>query len=178
MDLYTVLENRRSIRKYLPDPVETGTLRKLLEAARLAPSWKNGQCWRFLVIRDPEKRERLAAALPEMNPARKGMAEAPVTIVLCTKPEESERHEGKDYYLLDAGLAMQQLMLAARAEGLGTCWVAWFDEEKIRRICSVPPEYRIVALTPLGVPARQPSPRGRKPLEEIAFLEEWGRPFN
>ncbi|NLA05172.1 MAG: nitroreductase, partial [Firmicutes bacterium] len=94
---------------------------------------------------------------------------------LCADPEASGRPDGKDYYLLDAGLAMQQLMLAAHAEGLGTCWVAWFDESAAREACKVPAPYRVVAFTPLGVPARRPSPRPRKELGEIVFTEEWGQ---
>ncbi|HHX86613.1 MAG TPA: nitroreductase, partial [Firmicutes bacterium] len=72
------------------------------------------------------------------------------------------------------GLAMQQMMLAARAEGLGTCWVCWFDEQKAREACRIPEKYKVVALCPLGVPERVPEPRSRKPLTEIAFSEQWG----
>jgi nitroreductase len=177
MELYQVLEERRSIRKYLPDPVPAATVQKILDAARIAPSWSNLQCWRFIVVRSREKREQLAAALAGGNPAAKAVAEAPVVIVACADPKASGDHDGKAYYLLDTGLALQQLILAAHAEGLGTCWVAWFDEAKARAVCNVPPEYRVVALTPLGVPERRPSPRPRKALAEIAFAEEWGKPL-
>jgi nitroreductase len=68
-------------------------------------------------------------------------------------------------------------MLAAHAENLGTCWVAWFDEETVRKACAVPPEFRIVALSPLGFPENQPSQRPRKNLSEIAFSETWGTPL-
>jgi nitroreductase len=178
MDLYQVLEERRSIRKFLPDPVSEQSLTKILDAARIAPSWKNLQCWRFIVVREPAKREQLAATLVSGNPAAKAVANAPVVIVVCGDPEASGNQDGKLYYLLDAGLALQQLMLAAHAEGLGTCWVAWFDEARAREICKVPPQYRVVALTPLGIPEGQPSPRPRKALDEITFTEEWGQPFS
>ncbi|HPU00365.1 MAG: nitroreductase [Firmicutes bacterium] len=177
MDLYEALEGRRSIRKYTADPVPDETLQKLLQAARLAPSWKNGQCWRFIVVRDPSRKQQLSASLPDGNPCKRAIAEAPVVIVLCADPHASGHQDGKDYYLLDAGLAMQQLMLAAHAEGLGTCWVALFDEAAARPACHVPEPYRIVALTPLGVPAHQPSPRPRRELKEIVFAEEWGKPL-
>ena len=178
MELYQVLEDRRSVRKYKPDPVPSEKLDRLLEAARIAPSWSNKQCWRFIVVGEEERKKALAASMPESNPARKAVGEtAPLVLVLCADPAESGKQDNKDYYLLDAGLAMQQLMLAAHAEGLGTCWVAWFDEEKARAACAVPPDYRIVGLTPLGVPEKQPSARPRKELGQIAFGEEWGRPL-
>lgn len=178
MDIYEALKERRSVRKYTSDPVPEDKLNRLLEAGRLAPSWANKQCWRFIVVKDPEKKEKLASAMPKDNPARKAVGEtAPVVIVLCADPEASGKQDGKDYYLLDSGLAMQQLMLAANAEGLGTCWVAWFDEATIREACAVPPEYRVVAITPVGVPEKQPSPRPRKDLSEITYAEEWGRSY-
>lgn len=174
MELYEALAGRRSIRRYTADPVSDETLQKLLHAARIAPSWKNNQCWRFIVVRERSRKQKLAHSMPDGNPCKKAVAEAPVVLLLCADPQASGRQDGKDYYLLDAGLAMQQFMLAAHAEGLGTCWVAWFDEAKARPACHVPEPYRVVALTPLGVPAHRPSPRPRKELAEIVFLEEWG----
>jgi nitroreductase len=178
MELNKVLQERRSVRKYLGDPVPAEKLELILEAARIAPSWSNLQCWRFIVVSDPEKKKALAESMPASNPARKAVGEtAPLVLVLCADPKESGDQDGKDYYLLDSGLAMQQLMLAAHAENLGTCWVAWFDEETVRKACAVPPEFRIVALSPLGFPENQPSQRPRKNLSEIAFSETWGTPL-
>jgi len=177
MDLYEAIKERRSVRKFNPDPVDDGLIEKLLDAARMAPSWSNYQCWRFLVVRDEDKRENLSRSLPENNPAAKGLVQAPVVIVLCADPSESGKQDGKDYYLLDAGLALEQLVLAAHAEGLGTCWIAWFDEESVKKVCSIPEDYRVVALTPLGVPQKQPSVKPRKDISEIAYREEWGQSF-
>ena len=178
MELYKALQERRSVRIYTSDPVPAEKLERILEAARIAPSWSNQQCWRFIVVSDPAKKKALADSMPKSNPAKRAVeVTAPLVLVLCADPEESGIHDGKDYYLLDAGLAMQQLMLAAHAENLGTCWVAWFDEETVRKACSVPPEYRIVALSPLGFPKNQPSKRPRKDLSEIAFKENWSQPL-
>lgn len=178
MDLYQALAGRRSVRKYKPDPVPADLLTKILNAGRISPSWSNLQCWKFIVVQDPAGKERLAASLPPNNPALKAVREqAPVVIVVCADPAQSGNQDGKEYYLLDAGLAMQQMMLAAYAEGLGTCWVCWFDEAKARAALQVPPEYRIVAISPLGVPDRLPSPRSSKEIEEIVYMEEWGRPY-
>jgi nitroreductase len=178
MDLYQALQDRRSIRKYKPDPVPADKLERILEAARIAPSWSNLQCWRFIVVEDMATRQALAESMPDNNPARKAVGEtAPLVLVLCADPQESGDQDHKDYYLLDAGLAMQQLMLAAHAEGLGSCWVAWFDEEKARAACEVPQDYRVVALSPLGYPNVAPGVRPRKELNEIAFSEKWGTPL-
>lgn len=175
MDLYNVIHNRRSIRKYKPDPVPEETLIKLLEAARAAPSWANKQCWRFLVVKDARRKKELAASLPEGNPAAKAVETAPAVVVACADPSASGSIEGKDYYLLDVGIAMQQLVLAAFAEGLGTCWVAWLDENAIRKACDVPEDFRVVALTPLGIPDKEARAIPRKNLSEIAFEEKWGQ---
>ncbi len=177
MDIYAAIHNRSSIRKYKSDPVPEEKITKTLEAAQAAPSWANRQCWRFIVVDDEGTKENLAASLPEGNPAAKGILQAPVVIVLCADPSASGSIDGKDYYLLDAGLAMQQLMLAARAEGLGTCWVAWMEEDKIREACSVPEGYRVVGLTPLGFPEKEAKPTPRKNLSEIAFKDQWGNSF-
>lgn len=176
MDIYEAIEKRRSVRKYRSDQVPDEKLIRILDAARAAPSWKNLQCWKFIVVRDSERKKQLAESLPEQNPAVKAIGEtAPVVLVLCADPRESGLHDGKDYYLLDAGLAMQQLMLTACAEGLGTCWVAWFDENKAREACSIPEKYRVVAMTPLGLPEKIPSERPRKELSDIVYDEEWGK---
>ncbi len=177
MDIYNVIHNRRSIRKYKPDPIPKEKIIKILEAARVAPSWANKQCWRFVLVEEETRKEKLAAALPEGNPATRAILQAPLVVVLCADPRASGRVNGKEYYLLDAGLAMQQLVLAAWAEGLGTCWVAWTDEDGIRKACNIPGEYRVVALTPVGIPAKEPKPIPRKNLSEIAFKEMWGNSF-
>lgn len=175
MDVYSAINERRSVRKYTEDPVPEEKLNKLLEAARIAPSWANKQCWRYIIVKDDDKKEEIFSALPEKNPACKAIKQAPVTIVLCADPEESGKANGKEYYLLDAGISMQQLMLAAHAEGLGTCWIGWVeDENKIREALNIPENIQIVALTPLGYPAKESKPTPRKELSEIVFNEQWG----
>ena len=144
MELYTALENRRSIRKYNTDPIPEEKLKRILEAARIAPSWKNQQCWSFIIVRDAAKKTRLADTLHKGNPAVKAIQQAYATLVLCADPSASGNIDGKEYYLFDAALAMQQLMLAAHAEGLGTCCVAWFDEQAAREILNVPPQQKLL----------------------------------
>ncbi len=170
-----VVNTRKSVRKYLNDPVDNQVVKKVMESARQAPSWKNLQCWRYILVEKEENREKLAESLPSANPARGGIVQAPLTVVLCANPEESGVSQGKEYYLVDAGITMDHLVLAAAAQGLGTCWVAWFKEDPIKELLNIPDPYRVVAMTPLGYPAKEPKDQPRKELSEIVFAEEWGK---
>lgn len=116
MEVYEAIESRRSIRKYKADPIDSKTLNVILEAGRLAPSWDNTQCWRFIVVRDTGIKSELAGTLPEGNPARKAVQNAPVVIVGCAKLGESGYLDGKlssdkgDWYMFDVALAMQNMV--------------------------------------------------------------------
>lgn len=169
MEFNRVIEERRSIRSYRRDPVCGAEIKAVMEAARLAPSWRNGQCWRFILVRDPETLEQVAG----------DNFGAPCCIVACGLPEESGRNNGQDYYLVDTAIAMEHLVLAAADLGLGTCWVAGrrLNEERIRHLLDIPESVRVVAMTPLGYPDGDlpPAPREhRRPMEEILFSESWG----
>jgi nitroreductase len=185
MELFEAISTRRSIRKFQDRPVEEEKLKAVLEAVRLAPSWANRQCWRLVVVRDAAVRARLSewsyieaffAPLGyKINPAQKALAEAPVVIVACADPDKSGTLGGQQYYMADLGIAAQNLMLAAHAQGLGTVFVGVFDEEKIRQLLGIPTRIRIVGLFPLGYP-RGEKKEGpvRRPLAEIAFAGRWG----
>lgn len=174
MDLFQAIIARRSIRKYKGTPVEDEKLRLILEAARLAPSWKNMQCWRFLIIGDGAKKSRLLEAFPEDNPGRKALIQAPLVIVVCAAPEESGVENGIEYFIADTAIAFEHLCLAAQALGLGTCWMGLFDEVRLKAATGVPEKFRVVGVTPLGYPDQEPNARPRKDLHEFAYLEEWG----
>ncbi|SNB47248.1 nitroreductase family protein [Geobacter sp. DSM 9736] len=184
MDALEAIRTRRSVRKFSSRPVEAEKLAAVLEAARLAPSWANMQCWRFVVVEDPEARAQLSQLSNvesyfaprgyKTNPAQKALAEAPVVLVACGVPGDSGDLRGQQYYLCDVGIAAQNLMLAAHAVGLGSVFVGVYDEEGIAEILDIPPEIRIVGLFPLGYPEGE-SKGGppRKPLEEIVFRGKW-----
>jgi len=169
MELTQAIMERRSIRRYRKDPVCGCAIAGLIEAARQAPSWKNGQCWRFILVRDPEMLQRIAGE----------NYGAPACIVACGLPEESGRNNEQDYYLVDVAIAMEHLVLAAVDMGLGTCWVSgrMLQEQVIKEALGIPQEVRVVAMTPLGYPNGDlpPAPAGRRrPTEEIFFSESWG----
>ena len=173
MDIFQVFRDRRSIRKYRDTPVEREKIDQVLDAARLAPSWKNLQCWRFLVLTGAEQRNKLLHAFPDDNPGKKAIAMAPVVIVVCGNPAESEVENGIDYYVADVAIAFEHLCLAAHAVGLGTCWTGWYNEEQVKVALGIPKNIRVVGITPLGYPDQEPKPRPRKELSEIVFYEEW-----
>jgi len=175
VELGQVLRDRRSIRKYKDLPVEWEKIEQVLDAARLAPSWKNQQCWRFLVLTDPVKKAGLLKAFTDENPGKKALVMAPCVIVVCADPAESGVENGIEYFVADAAIAFEHLCLAAHDLGLGTCWMGMFDEPALRRALEIPPEIRVVGVTPLGYPDQEPKPRPRKDLGEIAFCDTWGK---
>ena len=173
MDIFQVIRDRRSIRKYKDLPVEQEKLQQLLEAARLAPSWKNMQCWRFLVLRDSSRIQSLLTAFPDDNPGKKALAMAPVVVVVCAEPIDSGIENGIEYYIADTAIAFQHFCLAAHALGLGTCWMGWYDEDRIKADLAIPESIRVVGVTPLGYPDQEPRQRPRRDLTEIAFFDQW-----
>ncbi len=174
MDIFQVIRDRRSIRKYKDTPVEREKIIQLLDAGRLAPSWKNMQCWRFLVLTEADRRTLLLAAFPDDNPGKKAIAMAPVVVVVCADPAESDVENGIEYFIADTAIAFEHFCLAAHALGLGTCWMGWYDENMIKQSLGIPSNIRIVGITPLGYPDQEPKPRPRKELSEIAFFDKWG----
>jgi len=167
MELMDVVRQRRSVRKYRPDTVPQEKIDYLLEAAQLAPSWANGQCWTFIVVTDPQVKHELAEAGNEW------IEHAPVIIAACADPKQSGAKGDQSYYLLDVGIAMEHLVLAASEQGLGTCWIGWFDEKKAKKALGVPDALRVVAATPLGYPDEEPDARPRKALSEIVRKDRW-----
>ncbi len=168
MDVFEAIKTRRSIRKYKKKPVEKAKLLKVLEAARLAPSACNFQPWRFIVVTNPEIRENLRLAYGEG-----WFTSAPVIIVACAVLDEAWiRKDGEEFWKVDVTIAMQNLILAAWEENLGTCWIGAFDEEQAKRILEIPEKTRIVAMTPLGYPAeKKEKVTDRKSINEIVFYK-------
>jgi nitroreductase len=180
MDTLEVIRTRRSVRKYVPTPVPDDILMQVLEAARWAPSWANTQCWRFIIIRNNDTKQELAAALLGNNPSTNAIKTAPIIIVICIELNKSGFYKGQastikgDFGMFDAGLAMENLALAARALGLGTVHVANFDVKKVEAILGVPEGYTVVEITPLGYPDGDTRTPPRKELTEIVFNEKFG----
>lgn len=127
MDFYEVIRTRRSIRAYRPDPIPEEVLNRVLEAARIAPSGSNRQPWKFIVVKDEDLRTKVASACGGQS----FIASAPAVIVACGYDINWNRggYMGAMSMLVDVSIAFTHLILAARAEGLGTCWTGSFDNE-------------------------------------------------
>jgi len=167
MDFFEAVRKRRSIRRYKRGgKVEPGDLREILEAARLAPSAKNLQPWYLVVVRDPARKEALARAAMGQG----FIADADVILVCLSDPRRSPRWHDKD-----AMIALEHVALAATALGYGTCWIGAFRAGEVKEVIKAPEGLEVVALMAIGVPDESPPPRPRRPLEELAFSEEFGR---
>ena len=169
MDVYEAIKIRRSVRAYETRQIPDDVLMRVLEAGRAAPSASNSQPWHFIVVKSPEKRLILSKRM-----FTKFLVESPVVIVGCGERE-------KRFHLVDVSIAMQQMVLAATAEGLGTCWIGDFDEKVIRKLLRVPEKYGVVCLLALGYPkeklelaAKLLGTRSRKRIESIVSYEEFG----
>ncbi len=168
MDVLSAIKERRSIRKYSSKPVEDEKLVKVLEAARLSPSAKNQQNWRFIVVKNSEIRKKLTEAIGQSF-----VGEAPIILVNCGTEPESVMRGGQPRYTVDLSIATSYMILEAYEQGLGTCWLGSYDEDKVKDILDIPNEVRVVAITPLGYPEESPSQRPRKELEEIISYDKY-----
>jgi nitroreductase len=173
MDVFEVVQKRRSIRAYKSTHVPKAMLEKILESVRLAPSAGNVQPWHFIVVTDAGKRERLAESI-----LVRFLKEAPVGVVGCGDQKASPK-----WFMVDVAIAMQNMVLTATSEGLGTCWIGIFNENKVKELFKIPEQFRVVALLALGYPREKFDIQGkilhlvrrRKPLEKIVSHEEFGR---
>jgi nitroreductase len=165
MDVLEAMKQRKSVRNYQPTPLSAEQIQKIFNSVRMAPSVDNLQPWRFVVVTDEDVKRDLAAA----SGNEKWIAEAPVVVVACGLLDEAHGMIGgyMNSYSVDVALAMAYMTLAAHSEGLGTCWVNTFNEEKVRTAVQASEDVRVIALTPLGVPNGDPEPSGRKHLNEI-----------
>lgn len=181
MDFDDVIHMRKSVRRYSSQFVEPDQIHRVLEAARLAPSWANKQCWHFVVVKDADNRKRLTDAAGAVN---NWIKDAPIIIAACADPQESGHRGDIDYYLVDTAIAMEHLVLAAANEGLATCWLGYFNEPMVKAALNIPEEIRVLALSPLGYPIEQNGVKikmsnlkvdshRRKDLDEIFHYDEW-----
>lgn len=169
MHVQEAIAKRRSIRKYLDKPVPEDALRRVLEAARLAPSARNRQEWKFIVVRDPAVKLRVLETTNREHPA----GTAPIVLAFCYSGGEAPMSNGEPAGTVDTSIALSYVTLAAVEEGLGTCWLGSYDSAKVGAALGLPAGAKVVALTPLGYPAEDPPPRPRKPFDEVVGFDRW-----
>jgi len=201
MDIYEAINARRSIRKFQPIKVEDATLMKLAEAAIKAPNGGNAQPWDFIFVTDSGLIHKLCGILEEVHSeyfgkARKDnlegerfekavsmygrMAVAPAFVLVCKHIRNQQLNKSHEEWSTtwahhSIGAAMENLILAAVAEGLGTCWLgtpSWKGDE-IKALLEIPEHVEIVAMSPIGVPDEAPKARPRLAVEEVTHFNKW-----
>ncbi len=159
MSLIDVVLSRRSIRRYETKDIPTDALNKILEAGRQAPSANNIQPFHLIVLTDEEIKKELSTGL-----WNKFVKDSPLAVVGCA--QTADIHDGK-WSVVDTSIALQNMVIAAWAMGIGSCWIGDFEEEKVKQRLNIPKGWKVIALITFGYPAEQPHPRSKKPLEEL-----------
>ena len=173
MDFYEVVRKRRSFRIYKPDMPEKEKIERILEAARLAPTWANKQGVRYIVVQDLENVKAIWKAIGQKPPQK--FESAPMYIVGVISEKGSGINAiGEKYYGVDFGICFEHLILAATAEGLATCWIGYFNEEKMKEILEIPKKYRVMGLATLGYSTKSKGEvTDRKALSDIVHWEKF-----
>ena len=169
MSIMDAIKARRSIRKYQSKPIEEEKLAQILEAGRLAPAANNAQQWKFVVVRD-------AGLINKLVPACGGqsfIAEAPVVLVVCAIGDERRMYCGQYAATIDCSIALSFMVLEATELGLGTCWLGYFNNDKVKRVLRIPDDVNVVAVTPLGYADESPAIRPRKAISEVVAYDGW-----
>lgn len=160
MNFQELILERQSVRKYSDKEVEKEKLMRCLEAARLAPSASNSQPWKFIVIDDPELKDKVAKETYSlMANFNKFVHQAPIIIAITLEKTPLVNRIGgrikkKEWKLIDIGIAADHLCLQASEEGLGTCMLGWYNEKEIKELLNVPEKKSIALLISLGYPAK------------------------
>ena len=173
MHIPEAIKKRRSIRAFSDQDISDRDVELLVEAACCAPSAGNRQPWEFVIVRDSDMKRNLAKAAY----GQYFLAEAPVVFVVCADPGRSASRYGRRgselYCLQDTAAAVQNLLLTATANGLGSCWIGAFDEVKVAEVIKVPRGVRPIAIVPVGYPAETPRPPPRRRLRDVIHRERF-----
>jgi len=162
MDFYKVIENRTSNKSYKSTPIPTEKLDKIINAALMAPSWKNKTCYRFIFINEQNLREQISnTIINKTDKTSNALKQAPIIAVIVADPSES------------GDVDMEHLVLAATNEGYGTCWVGSFEEEAVRKILDIPEKFKVVAMTPIGETNEDDEHYPPKDISQHIYYNSW-----
>ena len=171
-----LIKGRRSIRKYLDEPVEKEKIEAILEAARLSPSACNAQPWRIIAVTDKKIIELLRkGGLGGVVVPNNWAKSAPAVLVVCAETNFLTHAIGSgiknvQWHLIDIGICMEHMALKAVELGLGSCYIGWFNEKELRKILDIPKSWKVECLLTLGYPAEIPDPTPRKSINEISRI--------
>lgn len=172
MNFLELTKNRYSCRSFMDKPVEQEKLNLILEAGRVAPTARNLQPQRILVLTDKSE-------LSKLSECTKYGWNAPVIMIICYDKDVSYRRQfdGMDYGFIDGSIVTTQMMLEIQDLGLGTTWIGAFNPAKVREVYNIPENYEVVALLPVGYPSEDAHPSklhdDRKPIEETVFYNKF-----
>ena len=178
-NLLKLLQKRKSCRSYSSREVPENIIKNCLEAARIAPSACNKQPWKFIIVKNPESRNKLfkKALLPCLP--MPWFQKAPVIIAICAESDFITHKiapflSNIDYRLIDIGIAGEHFVLAAEAQNLGTCWIGWFKEKQVKKILNIPRGIKVLSLMTLGYPSEDVNEvKEKKQINDIYFSEKW-----
>ncbi len=175
MDVFEAIQERRSIRSYQDKSVEREKIEKILEAGRLSPSAKNIEPWHFITVTNAQKRKALSGGT-----WAKFLTQSPLVIVAC-----GDKKASPDWYAIDVALAVENMVLTAVSEGLGTCCVGSFNEKEVAKVLKVPDNFEVLVMLAVGYPGEKVDlsnkllnlVRTRKNISEVTSEEEFGKPL-
>lgn len=162
--LVDVILSRRSVRRYQQKEIPRDAMDKILEAGRQAPSAMNRQPWHFIVVTSNESKKELSKWL-----FTKHIKDSPVTIVGCAKTGFLDRK----WSIIGTSIALQNMVIAAWALGIGSCWIGGFKEDKVKELLEIPDKWKIVALVTLGYPDKIPHVKRKKPIEKVVSIDRF-----
>ncbi len=169
MNIWEAIKKRRSVRSYQTKPIPEKIIYQLIDAARWGPSGANLQPWKFIAITDPEIKKEIGKYARFFFIKSYHIAEAPLVIAVLADLNKSK------WAVIDSSMAAQNLMLAAHSLGLGSCFVGYFAEEKIKKVLAIPANFKVVGLITVGFPAEKPSIPKRLDVKEILFFDKFGK---
>ena len=177
MNFYELISKRQSERQYDSRPVEPEKIMQCIEASRIAPSACNAQPWKFIVVDEPELRKQVADATAGMG-MNKFVVEAPVIVAIVLEKANASSKigsvlKGKEYTLMDIGIATTHFCLQATELGLGTCIIGWFNEKKVRKLLQIPNKKRIPLLLTVGYSTAELRNKQRKELNGVYSLNKY-----
>lgn len=182
LKILEIMRKRRSVREFTEQPVEDRELEIMLESARIAPSSTNSQPWRFIVVRDKSVIAEISHAIPLGIAINRFLKKAPCIIVCCGERTSISHLPAKNIYpvdllTIDVSIAIEHIVLTATELGIGTCWIGWYSEKKLKKILDIPKMWKVISLLAVGYP-KEPlelHEHKRKELSKIAFVENLKR---